>query len=65
MFILKRQKIINVNLNQNKMDFTLGFVTGAFIMFVVAKRLQIEWRKEIEELKDFDVWKEWKNDSKD
>jgi hypothetical protein len=46
------------------MDFTLGFVTGAFIMFVVAKRLQIEWRKEIEELKDFDVWKEWKNESK-
>jgi hypothetical protein len=46
------------------MDFTLGFVTGAFIMFAVAKRLQIEWRKEIEELKDFDTWKEWKNESK-
>jgi hypothetical protein len=53
-----------LNLNQNKMDFTLGFVTGAFIMFVVAKRLQIEWKKEIEELKDFDTWKEWKNESK-
>ena len=48
-------------LNQNSMDFALGFVTGAFIMFAVAKRLQIEWRKEIEELKDFDTWKEWKN----
>lgn len=45
------------------MDFALGFVTGAFIMFVVAKRLQMEWKKQIEELKDFDVWKEWKNES--
>ena len=30
-------------------------------MFAVAKRLQIEWKKEIEELKNFDTWKEWKN----
>jgi hypothetical protein len=47
------------------MDFALGFITGAFIMFVVAKRLQIEWRKEIEQLKDFDTWKEWKNKKRD
>jgi hypothetical protein len=47
------------------MEFTLGFVTGVFIMFAVAKRLQIEWKKEIEQLKDFDTWKEWKNGSKD
>ena len=53
-----------LNLKRSSMDFTLGFVTGAFIMFVVAKRLQIEWRKEIEKLRDFDTWKEWKNESK-
>lgn len=43
------------------MDFALGMLAGMFIMWAIAKRLQIEWRKEIEELKDFDVWKEWKN----
>jgi len=43
------------------MDFALGMLLGMFIMWAIAKRLQIEWRKEIEELKDFDVWKEWKN----
>ena len=47
------------------MDFGLGLFTGMFIMWVVAKKIQMEWRKEIEELKDFDVWKEWKNESKD
>ena len=45
------------------MDFALGFAVGAFITWAVAKRLQIEWKKEIEQLKDFDTWKEWKNKS--
>lgn len=48
-------------LNQNKMEFALGVLTGMFIMFIIAKRLQIEWKKQIEKLKDFDTWKEWKN----
>jgi len=47
------------------MEFGLGLFTGMFIMWIVAKKIQMEWRKEIEQLKDFDVWKEWKNDSKD
>jgi hypothetical protein len=45
------------------MDFTIGFVTGAFIMWAIAKRLQAEWKKQIEELKDFDTWKKWKNEN--
>jgi type III secretory pathway component EscR len=45
------------------MDFALGMLLGMFIMWAIAKRLQIEWKKEIEQLKDFDTWKEWKNKS--
>jgi hypothetical protein len=47
------------------MDFALGMLTGMIIMGAIAMRLQAEWKKQIEELKDFDVWKEWKNGSKD
>lgn len=47
----------------NNMEFIIGFVTGAFIMWAIAKRLQVEWKKQIEKLKDFDVWKEWKNEN--
>ena len=61
MFILKRQKIINVNLNQNKMDYIIGFLVGAFLTWAIAKRLMVEWKRDLEKLKDFDVWKEWKN----
>jgi len=43
------------------MDFALGFAVGAFITWAVAKRLMIEWKRELEKLKDFDTWKEWKN----
>jgi hypothetical protein len=28
------------------MDFAIGFVTGAFIMWAIAKRLQVEWKNE-------------------
>jgi type III secretory pathway component EscR len=45
------------------MDFALGMLLGMFIMWAIAKRLQIEWKKEIEQLKDFDTWKEWRNKS--
>jgi hypothetical protein len=32
-------------------------------MFVIAKRLLREMKREVELLKDFDTWKEWKNKS--
>jgi hypothetical protein len=47
----------------NNMELIIGFVTGAFIMWAIAKRLQADWKKQIEKLKDFDVWKEWKNEN--
>ena len=43
------------------MDFALGYISGMIVMWIVAKKIQMEWRKEIEQLKDFDTWKEWKN----
>jgi hypothetical protein len=43
------------------MDFALGLFTGMFIMWAVAMRLKVLIMKEIEKLKDFDTWKEWKN----
>lgn len=43
------------------MDFALGMLIGMFIMFAIAKRLQAEFMRDIEKLKDFDTWKEWKN----
>jgi hypothetical protein len=43
------------------MEFGLGLFTGMFIMWAVAKKIQIELMKDLEKLKDFDTWKEWKN----
>lgn len=43
------------------MTFALGLGTGLIIMWAVAMRLKVELMKEIEKLKDFDTWKEWKN----
>jgi membrane protein DedA with SNARE-associated domain len=43
------------------MGFALGMLVGMFIMFAIAKRLQVELMREIEKLKDFETWKEWKN----
>lgn len=43
------------------MEFGLGLFTGMFIMWAIAKKIQIEIMKELEKLKDFDIWKEWKN----
>ena len=40
------------------MEFGLGLFTGMLIMWIVAKKIQMEIMKE---LKDFDTWKEWKN----
>jgi uncharacterized membrane protein YciS (DUF1049 family) len=46
------------------MEFALGLGTGMFIMGAVAMRLKVLIMKDIERLKDFDTWKEWKNESK-
>ena len=43
------------------MDFALGMLTGMFIMFAIAKRLQVELMNDVEKLKDSETWKEWKN----
>lgn len=43
------------------MEFALGLATGMLIMFAIAIRLKVECEREIEKLKDFEVWKEWKN----
>ena len=43
------------------MDFGLGVFAGMFIMWAAAKKIQIEIMKDLEKLKDFDTWKEWKN----
>ena len=45
------------------MDFALGLGTGLIIMWAIAMRLKVEWKKEVELLKDFDTWKEWKNNN--
>lgn len=43
------------------MEFLIGFITGAVITGAIALRLKIELTKDIDELKDFDNWKEWRN----
>ncbi len=43
------------------MEFAVGILVGMFIMFAITKRLQVELMREIEKLKDFETWKEWKN----
>jgi hypothetical protein len=43
------------------MEFALGLFTGMFIMWAIAKKIQIEIMKDLEKLKDFEIWKKWKN----
>ena len=45
------------------MEFALGMLVGMCIMLAIAKRLQVELMNDVEKLKDFDTWKEWKNKS--
>ena len=46
------------------MDFAIGFFTGAFVTWATAYVIVKEWKKEkLEKLKDFDTWKEWKNET--
>ncbi len=43
------------------MDFAIGFFTGAFVTWATAYVIVKEWKKDLEKLKDFETWKEWKN----
>jgi hypothetical protein len=43
------------------MEFIIGFCVGGFLVWAVAMRLKAEWKKDIESLKDYEVWKNWKN----
>lgn len=43
------------------MEFALGMLTGMIVMLAIAKRLMVEWKREIKKLKNFEIWKEWKN----
>ena len=58
------QKIITTKpLNQNKMDFALGYLAGMIVMFAIGMSLKAQWERDLEKLKDFEYWKEWKNKS--
>mgnify|MGYP003660370815 CR=1 FL=1 len=43
------------------MDFALGYITAMLIMSIVLRLIKKENKRELEKLKDFDTWKEWKN----
>lgn len=43
------------------MDFALGYLAGMIVMFGVVMSLKAQWKREIEKLKDFETWWEWKN----
>lgn len=45
------------------MDFALGYLSCMIVMFGVGMSLKAQWKREIEKLKDFETWKEWKNQS--
>jgi len=42
-------------------DFILGFCSGGLVMWAVGGTVLNEWKKDLEKLKDFETWKEWKN----
>jgi hypothetical protein len=43
------------------MDLAIGILIGMIIMFMIGIHLYFEIKIQIEDLKDFDKWKEWKN----
>jgi hypothetical protein len=43
------------------MNFALGYITAMLIMSIVLRLNKRENKEELEKLKDFDTWKEWKN----
>lgn len=46
------------------MEFALGLLIGMFIMWAIAMRVKSDFLKDLEKLKDFETWKEWKNQNK-
>lgn len=42
-------------------DFVLGFCAGGIMVWAVYRTVLNEWKKDLEKLKEFDEWKEWKN----
>lgn len=42
-------------------EFILGFLIGGFLVWLIVKRTINDYYKDLEKLKDFDFWKEWKN----
>ena len=42
-------------------DIFIGFLAGMFFMWVIAMSLKAQWKRDLEKLKNFDTWKEWKN----
>ena len=43
------------------MNFGLGLFVGMFIMWAIAMSLKAQWKRDLEKLKDYETWKEWKN----
>lgn len=43
------------------MEFILGMGIGAIVMWIEGKIIFSQWKQDLEKLKDFDNWKEWKN----
>ena len=43
------------------MEIALGILIGMIIMFMISVKMYLEIRRQIEDLKDFETWKEWKN----
>ena len=39
----------------------IGIIIGMIVMFMISTKMYLEIKKQIEQLKDFEVWKEWKN----
>jgi hypothetical protein len=43
------------------MEFVIGYLSGIFVMWVGGMSLKAQRKKDVEKLKDFETWKEWKN----
>lgn len=43
------------------MDFALGYISGVIVMLAASRLLKAQWKRDMEKLKDFEAWKEWKN----
>jgi hypothetical protein len=41
--------------------FLSGMLIGVLATWLIVKRAINDWHKDLEKLKDFDFWKEWKN----